>query len=151
MSKSGPRFAPDFMIMQRRKEEDFRRLYDDKVKTDSSIGRVAHWEHKTSNRCGARRAARVPASVGAHTGHLAVPLAATALASLQGLPLLCCEAAWAAGAVCWNLARHVLPAHLRALQAASTPCRASSARRGHDACWGVAGSRRTSWRARSTP
>lgn len=49
MSKSG-RFAPDFMIMQRRKEEEHRRVYDEKVKTDSSIGRVAHWEHKTSNR-----------------------------------------------------------------------------------------------------
>jgi len=45
-----PRFAPDFTIMQRRKEEDYRRVYDDKVKTDSTISRLAHWEHKTSNR-----------------------------------------------------------------------------------------------------
>jgi len=49
MSKSG-RFAPDFMIMQRRKEEENRSVYDQKVKTDSNIGRVAHWEHKTSDR-----------------------------------------------------------------------------------------------------
>jgi len=42
MSKSG-RFAPDFMIMQRRKEEEYRRTFDEKVKTDGSIGRVAHW------------------------------------------------------------------------------------------------------------
>ena len=43
------------MIMQRRKEEDHRRIYDDKVKMDSSIGRLAHWEHKTSNRCARAR------------------------------------------------------------------------------------------------
>ena len=53
MSKSG-RFAPDFMIMQRRKEEEYRRTYDEKVKSDSTIGRVAHWEHKTSDKCGIR-------------------------------------------------------------------------------------------------
>ena len=50
MSKSG-RFAPDFMIMQRRKEEEYRRTFEEKVKTDGSIGRVAHWEHKTANKC----------------------------------------------------------------------------------------------------
>eukprot|EP00001_Collodictyon_triciliatum_P194077 34770_2 len=48
-NKSG-RFAPDFMIMQRRKEEEQRMVYEEKVKTDSTIGRVAHWEQKTSNR-----------------------------------------------------------------------------------------------------
>jgi len=54
MSKTG-RFAPDFMIMQRRKEEEHRRVYDEKVKTDSTIGRVAHWEHKTADKCGCPR------------------------------------------------------------------------------------------------
>ncbi len=48
-NKSG-RFAPDFMIMQRRKEEEQRMVYEEKVRTDSTIGRVAHWEQKTSNR-----------------------------------------------------------------------------------------------------
>jgi hypothetical protein len=54
MSKSG-RFAPDFMIMQRRKEEEYRRTFEEKVKTDGSIGRVAHWEHKTANKCACPR------------------------------------------------------------------------------------------------
>ena len=44
------RFAPDFMIMQRRKEEEYRNVYDAKVKGDNTIARLAHWEHKTSNR-----------------------------------------------------------------------------------------------------
>jgi len=41
------RFAPDFMIMQRRKEEEYRNVYDAKVKGDNTIARLAHWEHKT--------------------------------------------------------------------------------------------------------
>ena len=41
------RFAPDFMIMQRRKEEENRRIYDEKTKSNSAYERVAVWEHKT--------------------------------------------------------------------------------------------------------
>lgn len=41
------RFAPDFMIMQRRKEEENRRIYDEKTKANSAYERVAVWEHKT--------------------------------------------------------------------------------------------------------
>ena len=41
------RFAPDFMIMQRRKEEENRGIYDEKTKMNSAYERVAVWEHKT--------------------------------------------------------------------------------------------------------
>jgi hypothetical protein len=44
------KFAPDFMIMQRRKEEDQRSVFDLKKKTDSAIENYATWEHKTSGR-----------------------------------------------------------------------------------------------------
>eukprot|EP00286_Rhodomonas_abbreviata_P026644 CAMPEP_0181313358 /NCGR_PEP_ID=MMETSP1101-20121128/14205_1 /TAXON_ID=46948 /ORGANISM="Rhodomonas abbreviata, Strain Caron Lab Isolate" /LENGTH=487 /DNA_ID=CAMNT_0023420305 /DNA_START=135 /DNA_END=1598 /DNA_ORIENTATION=- len=52
------RFAPDFMIMQRRKEEEHRRVYDDKFKSDTSLQRVAQWEQKTSSRIERNAASR---------------------------------------------------------------------------------------------
>mmetsp|Transcript_54385 Transcript_54385/g.127132 ORF Transcript_54385/g.127132 Transcript_54385/m.127132 type:complete len:486 (-) Transcript_54385:69-1526(-) len=58
MAATKGRFAPDFMIMQRRKEEENRRVYDDKFKSDSSLQRVAQWEVKTSHRIEKNAASR---------------------------------------------------------------------------------------------
>jgi len=48
-NKSG-KFAPDFMVMMRRKEEDHRAIYDQKTKSDAAVENYATWEHKTSHR-----------------------------------------------------------------------------------------------------
>lgn len=87
MSKSG-RFAPDFMIMQRRKEEEGRRVYDEKVKTDSSIGRVAHWEHKTANRYSSFSSPHLPRQL-----HLPQSPTLCALWAATALPAACRSAA----------------------------------------------------------
>eukprot|EP00960_Hanusia_phi_P058508 763911-Hanusia_phi.AAC.1 len=42
--------APDFMILSRRKAEDQRRVFDEKCKSDASVERFAHWEHKTAGK-----------------------------------------------------------------------------------------------------
>uniref|UniRef100_A0A6U6CNL8 Cilia- and flagella-associated protein 53 n=1 Tax=Guillardia theta TaxID=55529 RepID=A0A6U6CNL8_GUITH len=42
--------APDFMILNRRKAEDQRRVFDEKCKSDASVERFAHWEHKTAGK-----------------------------------------------------------------------------------------------------
>lgn len=48
--RSNGKFAPDFMIMMRRKEEDNRSVFEKKRKDDSAIENYATWEHKTSGR-----------------------------------------------------------------------------------------------------
>mmetsp|Transcript_22655 Transcript_22655/g.55923 ORF Transcript_22655/g.55923 Transcript_22655/m.55923 type:complete len:487 (-) Transcript_22655:44-1504(-) len=49
-ARSKGRLAPDFMIMQRRKEEDHRRVYDEKSKIDEKLENLALWEHKTATK-----------------------------------------------------------------------------------------------------
>lgn len=48
-NKSG-KFAPDFMIMTRRKEEDHRRIFHEKCKVDDTLEIVASWEQKTTSK-----------------------------------------------------------------------------------------------------
>jgi hypothetical protein len=48
-SKTG-RFAPDYAIMLRRREEDHRTVYNEKTRIDSKLENVAKWEHSTSAR-----------------------------------------------------------------------------------------------------
>jgi hypothetical protein len=48
-NKTG-RFAPDYAIMLRRREEDHRQLYNEKTRVDNKLENVAKWEHSTSSR-----------------------------------------------------------------------------------------------------
>ncbi len=48
MSKT--KFAPDFMIMMRRKEEDTRQLYEEKTKSDSTLQKYLSFQHSTDAR-----------------------------------------------------------------------------------------------------
>eukprot|EP00291_Cryptomonas_curvata_P012579 CAMPEP_0172184930 /NCGR_PEP_ID=MMETSP1050-20130122/19868_1 /TAXON_ID=233186 /ORGANISM="Cryptomonas curvata, Strain CCAP979/52" /LENGTH=178 /DNA_ID=CAMNT_0012858821 /DNA_START=37 /DNA_END=569 /DNA_ORIENTATION=- len=48
MSKT--KFAPDFMIMMRRKEEDTRQLYEEKTKSDGALQKYLSFQHSTDAR-----------------------------------------------------------------------------------------------------
>ena len=50
MAKTKQKFAPDFMIMMRRKEEDTRQVYEEKTKSDSTLQKYLNFQHSTDAR-----------------------------------------------------------------------------------------------------
>jgi hypothetical protein len=50
MAKTRQKFAPDFMIMMRRKEEDTRQIYEEKTKSDSTLQKYLNFQHSTDAR-----------------------------------------------------------------------------------------------------